>query len=420
MTTAPRVWLPSDDPAVRVLPWRLRAFALSPDDAWLACATEAEPAARRCVEVATGREAFAATGGDPVTGLAWIDSEQILLIRSSPAAARAELVAVPDGGLLGSVALPSIAARAHRVTASADGAVACVARTADDPVDDASAAAVVLAIRAPAVLHAVAAAAFDEGAVPVRRAGVTAALHPDGHAIAFAVGPARYHARGLRPGALWTLDLAAAAPDRVVDLGRLAPREVAWWSPARVVVRSANLAPSAPWHQARGDLHVVDLDARRVAYDALPLPPELDPDVRSRWIEPWVHASPSPDGARLVLCAEGINRATPAGNVQMGRVRVVDLATGRSDEPVELDTRVAVAASAAFAGDGLVTLTTRAHRAATLTWPGNARRVELRFGDGGGLSGMRVERSPAGRALVVWGYERRERDALALHVALVG
>ncbi|MFO0626061.1 MAG: hypothetical protein U0325_10630 [Polyangiales bacterium] len=324
---------PGEGGVVSVVP-ALAQASVSPDDARVALAL-AEGGAVVVLDLASGR-AVARIPGAAVQGMAWLSPELLLVVRAQERGARAVLHAMPDGAVLGTVALPALHTGQHAVSVAGEvvtvfprrwhGGLAQQVRRRVGYVLGASPLTVLREV-VPALWSVL-------PTLPHARPAVLA-LEPDGAAITAWVGePGPDGAPGDPRGHLlryrWDDDRAT----RVLRAGRDV-REVLCCDPTRVLLREA----FGEGFDACGDVSVVDTARAMVLRDTAGEDDALGP---------WATADLDLDRERVLLAGRVMK-----GERAAGTLRVVDVAQGtEAARPVEVPGGPQRAMGAVWADDG--------------------------------------------------------------------
>lgn len=398
------IWSDPSEQAPRALRHEVSAWALSPDDQWIAWADAASDAADQmgvfCAEISTGRVVFEKRGR-PVKSLAFTSPEQLLVVREETRVrARAVLHAVPDGGVLGSVALDSLPVLRCKIEVAQGAPVALVAPVVWHALPRAREPARRLAyvLRTDA-LEVIASYDPDESAAlprmpEVRRA--VASLSPEGHRLLVWQGPTRVTSLGVKAGAVLTHDWTKGRDTPVVSTADNVC-DVTWMGPGVAALRCA----SGDELTQRGDLYVVDLSLGVVRYAS---EGEDQPDG---WMSGRSTVDVHPDRERLVVTGRLATGATGA-KAWRSLLREVWPGEARASKPREVSSNAAVAMGAAWLpeGDGLCVLRARTQREGEIVrlrtidgdWDG-ATVTTVPFA-GRKVSAGRLSRSPGGTLLV--------------------
>lgn len=350
-----------EEGGVTTLARAVTQWAWSPDDAWLAVAFADEDSAGRTVlcviEADTGR-AVMQVAGRAVEGLGWASPEHLLVTRAQDMGTRAVLHAVPDGAVLGSVALPSLHGGRHRVAMSeAHGGVSRVAMVAPWRWHGGASqrvrhrAGYVLRVEPFEVAREVLPTAWRAVPALPHARPMVATMEPDGGHLLFWLGePDATGNVGAAPGHLVRYDWES---DRAVHLCRAGARvvEVLSCDPTRVVLRDAG----GDEVDARGDVLVVDTrraEAMVTTYG--------EPDA----VGPWATLDLHRDRERVLVAGR-----VAKGRKWLGALRVFDVGAGvATGAAVELATAAQRAAGAVWQGEGdaLWVLATRGADGATI------------------------------------------------------
>lgn len=401
------IWNEPAVEGVRSLRVEAGSWALSPDDQWLAWADaradEAGNTTVWCAEVSTGRVVFEKRGA-VVKALGWASSEQLVVVRGEAKVnARAVLFAVPDGGVLGSVALESLPGSRCKVEAASGAPVVLVApvRWHAAPRTKEPARRLAYVLRTDP-LEVIARYDPDESAalprVPEVRMAV-ASLAPDGHRLIVWQGaPSVKGLLGVAEGAVLSYAWSKGRDVKLASAGHQVD-EVAWLGPDTVALRSA--AGDELAH--RGDLDVVDLSRGVSLYSS------VGEDQPDGWMSGRSTVDVHPDRDRLLVTGREATGATGA-RAWSGLVRVIDPAAVLATRPRVIAGNVEVAMGAAWLPamvGGVAVLRARTQREAELVrlsaldaGADGATRVAVALG-GKKPSGGRVSRSPGETMLVV-------------------
>lgn len=376
--------------------WRLtRAvtqWAWSPDDAWLAVAlAELDGAGRSvlCViEVDAGRIAMRVPGRT-IEGIGWASPEHLVVTRAQDLGTRAILHAVPDGTVLGSVALPSLHGGRQRVSAGAShGGVADALLVTPWRWHGGAAqrvrhrAGYVLRVEPFEVAREVLPTAWRALPTLPHARPMVAALEPDGTHVLFWLGePDATGVVGASPGALVRY---AWQEDRATLVGRAGARvvELLCCDPTRVVLREA----AGDDISARGEIAVVDAQSGDVLART---------DGGLDDVGPWATMDLHPDRERVLV----------AGRVAKARRWVGALRE----------------ASVALAGTGVaVEVTTAAQRAMGAVWQGEGDALWVlasRGADGAQIRGWPSLRAGEGTATAGWALPLEGKSPSQAHLA---
>lgn len=400
------IWSDGSAEGVRALGREVAQWALSPDDQWIAW-TESYPDTADqwgvwCAEVSTGRVVFEKRGRAP-KALAFTSPEQLLVVREETRVrARAVLHAVPDGGVLGSLALDAVPTLKCKIDVAQGAPVALVAPVVWHPLararEPARRLAYVLRTDALEVI-----AAYDPDAssalprVPEMRMAV-ASLSPDGHRLLVWQGaPSVEGILGVDVGAVLSHDWTKGRDTRVVDGGHLV-REVVWAGPDTAALRSA----VGDELEHRGDLDVVDLARGERVFTT------AGEDLPSGWMSGRSTVDVHPDRARLLVTGRNATGGVGA-NAWRSFVREVIPGESRATEPCWVRTQAPVSQGAAWlpmASEGVCLLRARTQREGEIvrlrTIDGEVdaeTAVKIPFA-GRKVSSGKLARSPGGTMLV--------------------
>lgn len=400
-------WLEPLSPGVRGLrvPAWLRAG--SPDDRYLAfCPAHGDAQqdrtarAVRCVDLATGHAVLELDAGTPVGALAWVAPDVLWVVREHefrPQDATVIAYAVPDGGELGRVRLPRICAYGFDVSASLAAATALVMPTGWLRGSEAEARArlgYVLRSDSLEIVRAIEPRRTREAlGLPSRPHGV-AALSPDGARIALCSDgvvvrdglPDRPQA-WIDPGDLVTIDWASGKSRQGPGAPEFVPTRVLWTGRSTVVVGGGD------------GLLVSDLEGGRVVFDTTE-----GLDGGPGWTQFDSTLELPTDRSRLLVV--GLAPGERYAARRLGVFRVIDLATGVIARSESVDTEADKAMGATWLDDdSIVVLSCKGSMVAHLGPWDPARRAAAPARSivltGRHVNRARVERSPAGRHLVV-------------------
>lgn len=410
------LFLDDAQPGLRTLTMPVCAWAWSPDDAHLAFADARDLASAtstlRCVD-ATGRSVLSVPGR-VVLGLAWLSPEMLLVVRAQDFGARAIVHAVPDGGVLGSVALPDLRTHRARITVPAlHGGAAPVALVTPwrwHGGDRQRVRRVTGSVLGTSPLEVLREFDPDTWSVVPRAPHArphVAALSPDGDAIAAWIGDvSREGVTGLADGTFARYDWRADKVQRVCAAGRdvdeMLPCDAVRWA-----LRTAHTGRDL---LARGDVAVVDASRAAVRYDSAR---EDDPLRLPGWVGPDASIDLHSDRARLLVAGRtsAPDTAPTARTRWKGALRVIDItADTPPDEAVAVVARVSLGFSAAWVDDGdaaLVLAGRDAKNAHAAVWPSPTQRPSADQRGwllplfGRNARRARVTRSPAGAHFTV-------------------
>lgn len=362
-------------PGLRVLQRDVSQWQWSPDGRWLAATDPVDLDGQTMLRVydhEDGREALTIRGRE-VLALAWPSSEHLLVVRAADLGSRAVLHSVPDGGVLGTTALPGLTRARARISLSATRHPdECAARALVTPgrwpgglrenVRQRSAYA--LSLPDLAVVAAVEPDTWT--ALPrlphVRPAVAT--LSPDGDLIAVWLGsplaaPSSVELAGQHAGSLWMVPWRGGAPRRVCAVGA-GVESVVFSDPSRLLLQSVFGLGTL---RDRGDLALVDAARGMVLYDSRRA---VEPDDSAGRLGAQSTVDVHPDRERAVLAGR-----QPAGAKYTGSLQELDLGSGltTSAVPAALPAKVELGVSAAYTGDGeaLAVLCGKAPRTALVT-----------------------------------------------------
>lgn len=294
-------------------------LAWSPDDALLAVALGPLDDAGRTVvvvlDVAEERPVFTVRGA-AVLGLGWSSPELLVVVRSQAQGGRAVTHAVPDGAVLGSVALPAMYGGGHTLSTDALSGAATVLAVLPrqwhgGPAQRARRrVGYVLRTEPFEVLRELAPSEWSVApALPMARPTV-AALDPDGARITVWLGePAPDGAPGAKPGHLASYAWRDGRATLLARAGR-AVVEVIPCDPTRVLLRESARGDAGE----RGDVTLVDTERGVVLRETADGPDEFGPEAT---------VDLHPDRERALVAG----RMTRGGRL-VGSLRAIDLVTG--------------------------------------------------------------------------------------------
>ncbi len=344
------IWNDPSTDGARVMVPEAGAWALSPDDQWLAFADvmpdEAGQCALRCVEVETGRVVFEKRGG-AVKALGWASPEQLLVVREqTKVQSRAVMFAVPDGGVLGALALDSLPGSRCKVELAAGAPVALVAPVRWHPLSREREPSRRLAyVLRTDPLEVIASYDPDETSALPRVAEVRAAivtLSPDGHRLIVWQGaPSSSGVLGLEPGAVLSHDWTRRRDTRVAVAGH-AVEEALWMGPSTLALRTAQGGELAH----RGDLDVVDLARGDLLYSS------VGEDVPDGWMGGRATVDVHPDRARLLVTGRLPSRGRGVRLSYDGVLREVSPAAASASPLRRITSKVEVAMGGAWLPQG--------------------------------------------------------------------
>jgi hypothetical protein len=379
-------------PGVRALAWECGAWAMSPDGEWFAAA-DALPdtnnqVALRCVEVATGRVVFEKFGA-PVKGLGWASNEALLAVREhNRGDARAVLHAVPDGGLLGSVAIAHVPGRVRvEPCGGAPLALVCSVRMTGGLRGDVPRR-LVHVLRTDPLESAL---VFDPDAsdalprLPQVR-DCAAGLSPDGRRLAVTASDK-----------LLLRELGGDRDEVACDVGGWYGA-LTWVDPDTILAHPTDVEGLAA--PANVDLISLSQRARRYTSEG--------EDAPLGWVGPRATVDLSPDRSLVLVAGTAVTPTVLAAKgAAQAVLRVIHTRDGSTSAPRALATNAEVAHGAAWLADGSIAVlrarkktVAEVVRMRTIEGEAEGPRVEVALTKG--AAGARLTRSPCGRYLVAW------------------
>lgn len=361
-------------PGLRVLQREVTHQAWSPDGRWLATADPIDLDGQSVVRVydfEDGHEALSIRGREALA-LCWPSSELLMVLRAADLGSRAVLHSVPDGGVLGTAALPGLTRTRARISMSATRHPdECASRALVTPGRWPGGLRENVRQRSGYVLSlpdlSVAASMEPDTwtALPrlphVRPAAAT--LSPDGELVAVWLGgPFSADMPRKGTGSLWLVPWSGGAPKRVCGVG-LGVESLVFTDPSRLLLQSAFGLGAV---RDRGDLALVDVPRGMVLFDSS----ADEPDDPAGWLGAQATVDVHPDRERAILAGRQLVGAKSTGSLQE-----LDLGSGltTSASPRSLQGKAELGMGAAYTGDGdgLAVLSGRAPRTALVTlWPG--------------------------------------------------
>ncbi len=326
---------------VRKLRAEVNAWALSPDDLWLAVCSAG---ALRVVECETGREVMTVQGRG-ASGVEWLSNDLVLVLRPQDFGVRAVVHAVPDGGVLSSVALVGM----NRSTSA-------ISRAMGGGGDDLPRAVLITPERwhggprdkTRGGLGYVLVPPSWEVAAQVDPDGLTVLprlpfarpcvgeMHPDGDKLALWLGEPG--PQGVSRADRGTVVLYDWRTKRAVKTARAASDavEMLWCDPTRIALRGA------------GEMAVVDTALGERVYDSVE-----DQSADAEGLRGFAGTTETmdlhPDGERLLVAGR---RTEEGKKLFTGVLGVVDVGSGSRGELRGFAARPAVALGAQWTGEG--------------------------------------------------------------------